>query len=60
MDWDYFQVGPESVVNQHLIQRKRGLFSSTIGLLLVLKEKHFDQGQLRVLCRYFVKEFWQP
>ena len=55
-----FQVGPESVVMQHLIQRRRGLFSSTIGLLLILKEKHFDHGQLRVLCRGIIEaEFWK-
>jgi hypothetical protein len=54
------KVGPESVVMQHLIQQRRGLFSSRIGLLLQLKEKHFDHGQLRVLCRGTIEaEFWK-
>ena len=48
------------MIAQHLIQQRRGLFSSRIGLLLTLREKHFDHGQLRVLCRGTIEaEFWK-
>lgn len=48
------------MISQHLIHQRRGLFSSRIGLLQTLKDRHFDQGQLRVLCRGTIEaEFWK-
>ena len=62
------QVNPTSIneperakaAKQHLINKKRGLFSSTIGLLITLREEHFRDGELRVKCRGTIAaEFWK-
>lgn len=54
------KVDPLDTVRQHLIDRKRGLYSSSIGLLMTLKEKHFRHGELRVKCRGTIEaEFWK-
>ena len=55
------QVNPSFLVRKHLINKKRGLFSSTIGLLMNLQEAHFrDGGPLRVKCRGTIAaEFWK-
>ena len=43
-----------------MIDMKRGLFSSTIGLLMTLREEHFKNGELRVKCRGTIAaEFWK-
>ena len=43
-----------------MINKKRGLFSSTIGLLMTLRDEHFGDGQLRIKCRGTIAaEFWK-
>ena len=43
-----------------MINKKRGLYSSTIALLLTLEEEHFRDGELRVKCRGTIAaEFWK-
>ena len=43
-----------------MIDMKRGLFSSTIGLLMTLRDEHFKNGELRVKCRGTIAaEFWK-
>ena len=43
-----------------MINMKRGLFSSTIGLLMPLRDEHFKDGELRVKCRGTIAaEFWK-
>ena len=50
----------DNVVDQHLIDKKRGLFSSTIGLIMLLEERHFKDGELRVNCKGTIAaEFWK-
>ena len=50
----------ETPEKQHLINKKRGLYSSTIALLMTLKEEHFRDGELRVKCRGTIAaEFWK-
>eukprot|EP00093_Oithona_nana_P005919 05919.XXX_136321_142922_1 [CDS] Oithona nana genome sequencing. len=50
----------EKQEKQHLINKKRGLYSSTIALLLTLEEEHFRDGELRVKCRGTIAaEFWK-
>ena len=43
-----------------MINMKKGLFSSTIGLLMTLREEHFRDGELRVKCIGKIEaEFWK-
>ena len=50
----------EKAEKQHLINKRRGLYSSTIGLLMTLREEHFRDGELRVKCRGTIAaEFWK-
>ena len=43
-----------------MINKKRGLFSATIGLLMTLRDEHFRDGELRIKCRGTIEaEFWK-
>jgi len=45
---------------EHLINMKRGLYSSTIGLLMTLRDEHFRDGELRIKCKGTIAaEFWK-
>ena len=47
-------------MKEHLIRKERGLFSSTIELLMTLQQQHFRDGELRVKCRGTIAaEFWK-
>eukprot|EP00095_Tigriopus_kingsejongensis_P003610 snap_masked-scaffold49_size462716-processed-gene-0.3 protein:Tk03610 transcript:snap_masked-scaffold49_size462716-processed-gene-0.3-mRNA-1 annotation:"elongation factor g" len=54
-------VPEQYVLDKHLIDRNRGLFSSVISLLMPLSEDHFiSAGELRVKCRGTIAaEFWE-
>ena len=56
----FLQVNPTFIVREHLIKKERGLFSSSIGLLMTLRDEHFRDGELRVKCRGTIAaEFWK-
>lgn len=43
-----------------MINKKRGLFSASTGLLMTLRDEHFKDGELRVKCRGTIAaEFWK-
>ena len=48
-------------MGQQLIDKHRGLYSSIIGLLMPLEDRHFSPyGELRVKCRGTIAaEFWE-
>jgi len=53
-------VEPDSIIPQHLLDKKKGLFSSIIGLIMLLKEEHFEHGEIRVNCKGTIAaEFWK-
>ena len=54
------QVNPEYISPQQVIQRRKGLLSTTTGLLMILEDRHFQGGEIRVKCKGTIAaEFWR-